>query len=182
MRKTLLLSLALLAALMLSQPARAAWYTPVEWGVAAYYNTALDMDAGDLNGAGIQVHLASQLAKGDAFTLHLRLEALLGGFWDYGNGAEVALVPGLRLYFGAASFQPYLEGGIGPEVNALNIPELGTSFNFLSYGGLGVRFALGKDMNLEVGYRIRHISNAGMDERNHGVTSHQAQVGISFPF
>ncbi len=182
MSRYLPLPLALCWVLLLSSVGWTAWYTPVEWGVSAYYHTDLDVDGANLEGSGLMVSFASRLAQDRCFTLHLRMEAMLGGLWGHGHGLEAAVVPGLRLYFGSARVRPYLEGGVGPEINALRIRELGTAFNFLSYGGGGLRFVLSKGMNLELGYRVRHISNAGISEQNHGVTSQQVQVGLSFPF
>ncbi len=106
----------------------------------------------------------------------------MGGYWDYDSGVEVALVPALRLFLGSAGLRPYLEAGIGPSYNSLNIKEMGTGFNFLSFGGAGVRYLLGGGRSLELGYRLRHISNAGLDESNHGVTAHQLQLGMAFEF
>lgn len=153
-----------------------------EWGVTGYYNNDIDIDNGDLMGAGAIVHVAGNLLTGKTARLDLRLEGQVGRFWDYGDGMEFALVPGLRLMFALGKVQPYLEGGVGPSYNTLDIQELGIGFNFLSYGGAGLRFALSKSTSLDVGYRLRHISNAGLDERNHGVTSNQVQVGLAFSF
>lgn len=153
-----------------------------EWGLTAFGSLSMDIDNGDLYEAGIFGHLAAPLVDEQQLRIDFRLEGLVGAFWDYGSGVEVGLIPGLRLYFGKAKLQPYIEGGIGPSYNSLDIQELGIGFNFLSYGGVGLRFPLGDNTNLEVGYRLRHISNAGLDERNHGVTSNQVQFGISWGF
>lgn len=132
---------------------------------------------------GLIAHLAGPLWHGPGARLDLRLEAHAGWFSDYDRGWEAALTGGARLYLGCpcrAAF--YLEAGIGPSYNSLEIVEMGLGFNFLSYGGLGVRLAGDDRLSWEIGYRVRHISNAGLHQRNHGVTGHQFLVGIVMGF
>ena len=176
--------LVLLAALTLAASFASASEIPFfkSWGFSAYVNQDIDIDNGDLYSAGVLIHLAAPLIEEEGLRLDLRVEGLLGSYWDYGSGVEVGLIPGLRAYFGSAVIKPYLEGGIGPSYNGLDIEEVGTNFNFLSYGGVGISYALDKGTNLEIGYRLRHISNAGSSERNHGVTSNQIQIGVSYTF
>ncbi len=184
MAKRLFVILPLLALLVLSlaAPASAGDYRFKEWGLTAFGNMSMDLDNADLYEGGIIAHVAMPLIDNDSARLDFRVEGLVGGFWDYGSGLEVALVPALRLYIGKMSVLPYIEGGIGPSYNTLNIEELGMGFNFLSFGGVGLRIPMKNNFSIEFGYRIRHISNAGMDERNHGVTSNQAQIGIAWAF
>ena len=171
---------ALLLAVVMAAPAAAEAKFFKEWGLTAFGNQSSDVDTGDLYEAGIIGHVAAPLVE-DQIRIDLRLEGLVGSFWDYGNGIEVGIIPALRLYVGK-SFQPYIEGGIGPTYNGLDIQELGTGFNFLSFGGAGLRYHLGSGMSVELGYRLRHISNAGLDDRNSGVTSNQVQFGLAWGF
>lgn len=184
MAKRLCLILPLLALLFITMaaPAGAEGLRFKEWGLTAFGNLAMDVDEGNLYEGGIIGHIAMPLVDNADMRLDFRVEGLVGGFWNYGNGVEVALIPALRLYFGKMSVIPYIEGGIGPSYNSLAIEELGMGFNFLSFGGVGVRIPMKDNFSIEFGYRIRHISNAGMDERNHGVTSNQAQIGIAWAF
>ena len=184
MRKPILLTLigAALALLLVASPPAAQAAGVREAGISLYGNLDFDLDDVELYSAGVLVHAAWTLTESDSLRLDFRAEALFGVYWDYDEGTELALVPGLRLYLGSGMLKPYLEAGIGPSINTLDIQELGTDFNFLSYGGLGVRFSAGPKSWLEVGGRVRHISNAGMDERNHGVTAGQIQVGYVWEF
>ena len=152
------------------------------WEVAAYWHEDLDISQGRLYSAGLMFGGEADLVRGGQWRLELHLEGMLGGYGDYARGVEMALLPGLRLCFTRWRVEPYLEAGVGPSYNTLDIPALGTSFNFLSYGGLGVAFPLGEGRRLLLGWRIRHVSNAGLDERNHGLTSSQVQVGVGFSF
>ncbi len=184
MPKRLYLILPLVALLLMAMavPASAGDLGFKEWGLTAFGSQDLDIDGGDLNEAGVFAHIAMPLVDNSSLRLDFRLEGLLGGFWDYGSGVEVAIIPALRLYLGKMKLQPYIEGGIGPSYNSLDIQELGIGFNFLSYGGVGLRIPLQDNVSLDIGYRLRHISNAGLDERNHGVTSNQVQVGFAVAF
>ncbi|MBU1154454.1 MAG: acyloxyacyl hydrolase [Proteobacteria bacterium] len=184
MAKRLSMILPLLALLLITMaaPASAGEMGFKEWGITAFGNLSMDVNNGDLYEGGIFAHVAMPLIDNEDVRLDFRLEGLVGGFWDYGNGVEVAIIPALRLYIGKAAVIPYIEGGIGPSYNSLDIQELGIGFNFLSYGGVGLRIPLQNNVSIEFGYRLRHISNAGLDERNHGVTSNQAQFGIAWAF
>jgi hypothetical protein len=184
MRKPILLTLigAALVLLLVASPASAGSGGIREAGISLYGNIDFDLDDVELYSAGLLVHAAWVLVESDGLRLDFRAEALFGVYWDYDDGTEVALVPGLRLYMGSGMLKPYVEAGIGPSVNTLDIEELGTDFNFLSYGGLGLRFSAGPNSWMEVGGRVRHISNMGMDEHNHGVTAGQIQVGYVWEF
>jgi hypothetical protein len=179
--KPLRMMLCLLVLWGLAGPAQAGFFE--EWSVSAYGEQAFDLDAGgDLYGAGVVAGLAAPLQSWKGARLDFRLEAKAGGFWDRDSGAQLAVLPGLRLYFGE-NVRPYLEGGIGPSLDTLDIEELGTGFNFLSYGGVGVLIPLERGKSLVLGYRLQHLSNAGLDaDNNSGVNSHQVQAGLVFPF
>ncbi len=126
-------------------------------------------------------HAAMTLYEGDlaGWTSAWRVD---GRYWDYGQRGWRCPGAAPASLLGSAGLRPYLEAGIGPSYNSLNIKEMGTGFNFLSFGGAGVRYLLGGGRSLELGYRLRHISNAGLDESNHGVTAHQLQLGMAFEF
>ena len=178
-----LLRLACLAALLFSfvAPAAAEQGFFKEIGMSVYANQSLDLDE-DLNSAGVRLALIAPWIEGDTVKLDFRLEGQQGAFWGYDRGVEIALVPALRAYFKWWSLRPYVECGFGLSYQSLDIYELGTDFNFLSFAGLGLSLPLNDRLSLELGYRLRHISNAGLDERNHGVTSNQAQLEVSWAF
>ena len=175
--------LVLLLGCLLAAPAQAWPLRPSEAGFAYYHNRSVDLDRGELLGSGLGGRLALPLHFGRWHRLELALEFSLGGFAGHGAGFEAALAPGLRLYLNpAGQWQPYLEAGAGASYNDLDIHELGTGFNFLTFGGLGLRMSLDQATSLDLGFRLRHISNAGLDERNHGVTSHQFHAGLAWRF
>ncbi|KIX15354.1 acyloxyacyl hydrolase [Dethiosulfatarculus sandiegensis] len=142
------------------------------WGISYYICEDMDLDNEDLKAMGLLLHFDAPLTTWKAFELVFRLEGQAGGYWNYGAGMETALIPALRANLLCAdSFKPYLEGGIGPSFNELDIYEMGSNLNFTSFAGMGFSWLLKKAMGIETGVRLRHISNAGLDERNHGVTS-----------
>jgi|Deesub1362A_J573_1020465.scaffolds.fasta_scaffold02817_4 hypothetical protein len=181
MRRIWLVTLAAVWGLTLwPSPAAAGLFR--HWETAAYWHQDMDVSEGRLYSAGLMFGVVADLTHWERGRLELHLDGLLGGYGDHARGVEMGLVPGLRLCLTRWGVEPYLEAGIGPSYNTLHIPALGMSFNFLSYAGLGLRIPLQGGRHLELGWRVRHISNAGLDERNHGVTSSQLQVGVSFTF
>jgi hypothetical protein len=72
---------------------------------------------------------------------------------------------------------PYLEAGIG--VHLLSSTQLGdrrfsTAVQFGDLVGLGLRF--GEAGRFELGYRLQHLSNAGIDHPNAGINFHLLQL------
>ena len=165
MAKRLSLIMPLLALLLITMaaPAAAGDLGFKEWGLTAFGNLSMDTDNGDLYEGGIFAHVAMPLVDNEDVRLDFRVEGLVGGFWDYGNGIEVAIIPALRLYIGKAAVIPYIEGGIGPSYNGLDIQELGMGFNFLSYGGVGPAHSLAEQHE----HRVR-LPSAPHQQRGHG--------------
>jgi hypothetical protein len=184
-RSTLAALALFLTLTFLPTPARAWWPHFSETGLGLYGHTDLDIKGGNLGGLGLGAHLAAPLHLSERLRLDLRLEMSGSGFWNYASGAEVAAASGLRLYLPPPKPQglaPFMEAGLGLSFDELHIPELGTRFNFLSFCGLGLRQGIAPDTFLDLGYRIRHISNGGLDERNHGVTSHLIGLDLAWNF
>lgn len=115
-----------------------------------------------------------------------RWEAAVG-VWDANNGStgndsvtEVSLTPVFRLVPKQSSGNgtPYFEGGIGAHLlsdDKIENKELGTSFQFGTLLGFGMSFG-----QFEVGYRIKHLSNAGLDDKNPGINFHMIRFGYRF--
>ncbi len=175
-----LAGLLLLAALLLWLPGQAGAWRFTEWGLGVFAHNDIDIQGANLGGTGLDLDVAGALWEGAGLRLDLRLEGSVAKFWNYANGLEVSLAPGLRLYlpsFGEIGAEPFLEGGLGPSWDNLHIDEVGSALNFLSFGGIGLRLPL-EGSKLELGYRLRHISNGGLDERNHGVTSNLLRLAL----
>lgn len=179
----LVVCLVLTTAVLAVSTAKAADFRAQEVGSSVFYGWSSDLDnENTLYMAGFMGSAAWHLYQGGWARLDLRVEGELAYFWDYDTGWEFAVLPGLRLYLGDYTLKPYLEGGVGPSFNSLSIEELGTAFNFVSYGGAGLRLGLSDGASVEMGYRFRHISNAGIDERNSGVNHHVIMLGMAWNY
>lgn len=176
------LPLLFFAAWLALNPALARAWDFTEWGLGAWAHSDIDIKGGNLQGLGVSLNVAGLIWSEAEFRLDFRLEGGVAKFWNYASGLEASLVPGLRLYFPALGpwpARPFLEGGLGPSWDHLVIEELGSELNFLSFGGLGLRLPMA-GWHLELGYRLRHISNGGLEERNHGVTSNVLQLALAW--
>jgi hypothetical protein len=110
---------------------------------------------------------------------------LLGSTIDHrGTKHELALNPLLfewRHDRGGA-IVPFVEVGEGALWTTVRYLSLGGKFQFASHGGFGMHAFLASDVAITLGYRFRHISNAGLDEPNHGLNTHFFIVGLTrFP-
>jgi hypothetical protein len=99
-----------------------------------------------------------------------------------GGAIEAGLAfPVFRYNFDVGSrFVPYIEGGGGLMYTDLEGFNLGGKFQFLSFGGLGLSYFLTENHALNIGWRFRHISNAGIHGDNSGLNSFIVQTGFSF--
>lgn len=79
-------------------------------------------------------------------------------------------------------FQPYVKAGVGIIFVSQHFGEQGSKFNFIENGGVGVHYLLRKNIFLTLEGRIRHLSNAGIAEPNHGVNTYFALAGLSYEF
>ncbi len=78
--------------------------------------------------------------------------------------------------------QPYGKFGVGLDYMTLHTREQGTQFNFIDTISLGTHYVIKKNLALTVEYRLRHLSNAGIDERNSGINTHFALIGAAYQF
>jgi hypothetical protein len=183
--RTLTAALALCLAAAWPGPATAWQINVKEWGGGSFYTTDFSLRNQNLQSVGLLAFTAGPIFERSDLRLEWRLEGQVGKYWNYSSGLELALVPSLRLYLLSGSpggMSLYGEAGAGPSYNSLNIKELGLAFNFLSFAGVGVRLPLLDSLHLDLGYRIRHISNAGLDDANGGVSSHQLLLEMAYHY
>jgi hypothetical protein len=114
------------------------------------------------------------------FSLTLRVDLLGAGYSDTATGSEFGIIPGLRIKFWTGTVSPYLEFGIGPVSNTVDTRNFAPGINFRSYGGAGVDVAIVPDVALTLGLRINHVSNAGIEQRNQGITFVEGVIGLVF--
>lgn len=147
----------------------------------------MDAQSSKLN--GVALHPSWQIAFTDPIgegwwrgSIALGVEAALLGFTQPTGAYGVGITP--KLIYTLASFgrlKPYLEGGGGPLWTNFDgcIPEQGSDFNFLVWGGAGATYDLTARWALNAGVRFSHISNAGADSPNRGLNYLLPFVGVS---
>ncbi len=79
-------------------------------------------------------------------------------------------------------FVPYLEGGAGGTTLDINHKYDGKDFNFNLDAAIGFHYFIQPRCSLNAEYRLQHISNADMWNRNIGVNASGPAVGVSFFF
>ncbi len=77
------------------------------------------------------------------------------------------------------TFSVYILGSVGPHYITLNTEDQAQGFLFADTigGGVSVTISPGSALNLE--YRFRHLSNAGIELPNHGVENSIGLIGFT---
>ena len=114
-------------------------------------------------------------------TFQLALEPFCNPVFEPESGVET----GLNVFFRylhpiAPSVKVVAEVGSGPMYLSIDSAEQGEGgFNFLNQFGLGARFDLSDHNALTLGYRFRHISNAGTSQPNRGINTNALVLSYS---
>jgi hypothetical protein len=77
---------------------------------------------------------------------------------------------------------PYLQIGAGVTLTDADQSSFGQVFNFNEGVAFGVRYFVRPDCSLNGEYRMLHISNAGMADRNLGINAQGAMLSASWYF
>lgn len=116
----------------------------------------------------------------DGFSAAPRLTLEAGRF---ARGSEhrnfLSVGPVLRLTHARWPTRMFVDVGVSPTVidgARYGDRDFGTSFNFSSHLGLGIR--VGENADHVVKFRFEHISNGGIDDTNPGVNL----IGVDFVF
>ena len=138
---------------------------------------------------GVAVHPSWQVGLTDPVgegwwrgSVALGVEAALLGIAEPTGAYGVGVTPKLIYIFTAfGRLRPFLEGGGGPLWTNFDgrIPEQGSDFNFLVWGGAGASYDLTKLWALNVGVRFSHISNGGIESPNRGLNYLLPFIGVS---
>jgi len=114
-------------------------------------------------------------------TLQLALEPFCNPVIDPESGVETGLTVLFRYFHPVApSVKVVAEVGSGPMYLSIDSAEQGDGgFNFLNQFGLGARFDLSDRDALTLGYRFRHISNAGTSHPNRGINTNAFVLSYS---
>jgi opacity protein-like surface antigen len=114
-------------------------------------------------------------------TLQLALEPFCNPVTEPDSGVETGLNVFFRyLHPVAPSVKLVGEIGSGPMYLSIDSKEQGEAgFNFLNQFGLGAQVAVSGNSAITVGYRFRHLSNAGTSEPNRGINSNAVVLSYS---
>ena len=74
----------------------------------------------------------------------------------------------------------HIEGGAGMITESIDSPALAHAFNFTPQAGGGFDIALNPQLALQVAYRFRHSSNAGLYKENPAFNVNFFQAGLNY--
>lgn len=114
----------------------------------------------------------------------VNLEPYAGAVIQPQGNVELGLPIFLRygLPLGSTGLKLFVEGGVGPMYMSQNTEEQGSDFNFIGQVGGGLRYALREHVDVELAYRFREITNAGLASPNDGISGHAVLIGITFRY
>jgi hypothetical protein len=120
--------------------------------------------------------------EGHKGTLQFALEPFANPIIGPDEGIETGLDFFFRyLYPLSSTVKLVSEVGAGPMYLSIDTTEQGDSgFNFLDQFGLGLQIGMSEKTALSMGYRFRHISNAGFSQPNTGINSNALIMCFSF--
>jgi opacity protein-like surface antigen len=97
------------------------------------------------------------------------------------TGFELGFTPMLKasvlLFPGVLAF---VEGGAGMITESIDSPALAEAFNFTPQAGGGFDIALNPQLALQVAYRFRHSSNAGIYKENPAFNVNFFMAGLNY--
>jgi|LNFM01.1.fsa_nt_gb lipid A 3-O-deacylase len=147
----------------------------------------MDGQSSKLNGVSVHPYWQIEVSNpiGDEWwrgSVALGVEAAFLGITEPTGAYGVGVTP--KLIYTLTSFgqlKPYVEGGGGPLWTNFDgrIPEQGSDFNFLVWGGAGATYDLTARWALNAGVRFSHISNGGTDSPNGGLNYLLPFIGIA---
>jgi len=76
----------------------------------------------------------------------------------------------------------YALAGVGPHYISVVADDQANGFIFSDTVGIGIYYHLNDHSAINVGYRFRHLSNAGIQKPNGGIESHFGVIGYSVFF
>ena len=116
--------------------------------------------------------------------LQFQIEPFLGFISSPKNNLEAGTIFWLKMGFvpDTWKFQPYGKLGAGLDYMTLHTNEQSTQFNFIELGALGIHYYFTENAAFTLEGRIRHLSNCGIDQPNHGINSYSLITGIAYKF
>ncbi len=144
---------------------------------------------GDYNPILLIWHLGSDLKKyltplrDHKGTLSFVLEPQVNPAFNPHTDIEFGVGIGLKYAYPVTEkISPYIMGTVGPHFFTLKNEDQATGFVFANTFGAGLYFYLDKKSAINLGYRYRHISNAGIKDPNGGINTQFGVIGYSIFF
>lgn len=188
MRTRALLVLTLGAALVLA----AASAARAESRAPAFGDVDLGLQAGYLFGVTNNAQAVTFMPRAGGYlwvsdgetpgAVSFGVEGIFTHFYETNSAMELGGGPYLRWRWVRPWVQPYAEVGVGMLYNDLKRFSLSSRVLFSVHGAVGVEIPVAERVGLTVGYRFRHISNAGQDEVNPGLNTNIVCTGVSVTY
>ena len=145
--------------------------------------------SGDYNPILLVWHLASDMKKyitplrDHKGTLSFILEPQVNPAFRPNTDIEFGIGVGLKYAFPLTErISPYIMGSLGPQLITIQTESQASGFNFAEVAGGGVYYYLDGKSAINLGYRFRHLSNAGFKVPNGGLNTHFGVIGYSVFF
>ncbi len=110
------------------------------------------------------------------------IEGIFTHFYASNSAMELGGGPYLRYRWVRPWVQPYAEVGVGMLYNDLKHYSLSSRLLFSVNGAVGVEIPVADRFGITMGYRFRHISNAGQDEVNPGLNTNIICAGVTLTY
>ncbi len=121
--------------------------------------------------------------KDHAGSLSFIIEPQLNPVFDPQTDFEIGVGIGLQYRYPLTEkVSAYVLGTVGPHYISAVTANQANGFIFSNTAGVGLYYFLTKDSAVNLGYRFRHMSNAGIENPNGGIDSHFAVIGYSLFF
>ena len=113
----------------------------------------------------------------------LNVETMVGSRVNGRKGLLVGVGPGIRAGpLVSKRLFPYIALGVGLTYNDMDLEGMGTRFNFSEQAGGGLECRVWNRLSLRGEYRYMHLSNAGVSDRNSGLSVRSVLAGFSYSF
>lgn len=115
--------------------------------------------------------------------LSLALEPKINPVFNPDTDVEVGISFGLKYRYPISeTWSVYVLGSVGPHLITVQTKDQANGLVFFDTVGAGFAFFLTKQAAINLEYRFRHVSNAGIKEPNGGIDSHIVAIGYSLFF
>jgi len=116
-------------------------------------------------------------------TLSAYIEPQINPVFDRETDIEFGVGLGLKYMHSLSdSVGAYLVGSVGPHYISVKTSDQANGFIFSDTIGAGFSFFITEKSAITVEYRLRHMSNAGMEKPNGGINTHFGTIGYSVFF